>query len=469
MRLGLPTGPLVCDGEAGYGMAGRKIWLGVAFAAVSMLTFATGASGATPGLGGEQLFEDGQFQQFTRNGECDDGTGVTSPLSTSTVAYTYQNSGVATGPYAGLFTETGSFTLGPEQWLDPSNPGNGGAVRPMLAFNADFQITTYAGGQVTGTKVLAGLPGDLTTNYGYCAENPTDTPNDLRYDVFVADFSYQARIQSTGGDTCDAGSGFLVGSRETFRLTSNVLPGQTVDNMSESFVSTAAGPCSPPPPALVALTPPDAVSNVGTTHTVTATVDDAAGVPVQGAIVRFSVQGSVTTSGTCTTAASGQCSFTYQGPQLPGADVITGCADSNSNGTIDPGEPCATATKAWLLPTTTPGQVTGGGQTANNTNTDQIAFGFTAKSDAKGTKGECNLVDPSTHTKFKCLDVTTLVESGTHATFFGNGTVDGVATTYRIDVDDNGEPGRGSDIFKIQTASGYTVGGIITSGNIQVN
>lgn len=452
-------------------MAGRKILLAAAFAAVGMLTFATGASGATLGLGGEQLIENGQFQQFVRSGECDGGPSSTSPLSSSTVSYTYQNSGVATGPYAGMFTETGSFTLGPEQWLDPSNPNNGGAVRPLLAFNAEFQITTYAGGQVTGTKALAGLPQGQTTNYGNCAENPspTETPNDLRYDVFVADFSYQARVQSAGGDTCDSGSGFLVGSRETFRLTSNVLPGQTVDNMSESFVSTSAGPCAPPPPASVSMTPPDAVNNVGTSHTVTATVDNAAGGPVQGAIVRFNVQGSVTTSGSCTTAASGQCSFTYQGPDLPGADVITGCADSNSNGTTDPGEPCGTATKAWLLPTTTPGQVTGGGQLADGANSDQVAFGFTAKSDAKSTKGECNLVDPSMHTKVKCLDVTTLVESGSHATFFGNATVDGVATTYRIDIDDNGEPGHGRDILKMQTASGYTVGGVITSGNIQVH
>ena len=55
---------------------------------------------------------------------------------------------------------------------------------------------------------------------------------------------------------------------------------------------------------------------------------NAAGNPVQGSTVLFDVQGSVTTSGSCTTDANGQCSFTYQGPQLPGADVITGCADS---------------------------------------------------------------------------------------------------------------------------------------------
>jgi YVTN family beta-propeller protein len=222
-------------------------------------------------------------------------------------------------------------------------------------------------------------------------------------------------------------------------------------------------------PTTVALSPPDAVNTVGTSHTVTATVQNAAGNPVQGSTVLFDVQGSVTTSGSCTTDANGQCSFTYQGPQLPGADVITGCADSNGNGSVDAGEPCGTATKAWTLPTTTSGQTAGGGQVANAAQNDQVAFGFTAKSSSSGVKGECSVVDPSTNTKVKCLDATTLVQTATHATFFGNATVNGVATSYRIDVDDLAEPGDGRDTFKIQTASGYTVGGVLIRGNIQVH
>jgi hypothetical protein len=41
--------------------------------------------------------------------------------------------------------------------------------------------------------------------------------------------------------------------------------------------------------------------------------------------------------------------------------------------------------------------------------------------------------------------------SGTHAAIFGNASVNGTATTYRIDVDDLAEPRGGSDTFKIQT------------------
>jgi hypothetical protein len=54
------------------------------------------------------------------------------------------------------------------------------------------------------------------------------------------------------------------------------------------------------------------------------------------------------------------------------------------------------------------------------------------------------------------------------AALFGNATINGVATTYRIDVDDVGEPGAGNDIFAIQTASGYAAGGTLLRGNVQV-
>jgi hypothetical protein len=222
-------------------------------------------------------------------------------------------------------------------------------------------------------------------------------------------------------------------------------------------------------PATVSVSPPDAVNTVGTSHTVTATVRDLTGAPVSGAMVSVSVAGATNTTGSCTTGASGQCSFTHQGPDLPGADLITACADANANCSIDPGEPCGTATKAWLLPTSTPGQVTGGGQVNNAAGNDQIAFGFNAKSDSNGVKGECTVVDPSTGTKIKCTAVTSLVQTGTYATLFGQATVNGTPTDFRIDVDDNGEPGTGRDTFKIHTGSGDTAGGVLKGGNIQVH
>src|SRR5207249_6686062 len=118
--------------------------------------------------------------------------------------------------------------------------------------------------------------------------------------------------------------------------------------------------------------------------------------------------------GSCMTDVNGKCSFTYQGPRLPGADLINAYADTNANNTRDLGEPVATpATKAWVLPTSTSGQTTGGGQIFNALHTDKIAFGFNAKSTSTGVKGECTVMDPSSNTIIKCVDATVLVQTGT--------------------------------------------------------
>jgi hypothetical protein len=230
--------------------------------------------------------------------------------------------------------------------------------------------------------------------------------------------------------------------------------------------------CDPNHPAVVVLGPADAVDPVGTQHSVTASVTNAAGSPAAAVVVRFSVTGSVSTGGSCTTGSTGTCSFTYSGPSLPGADMISAYVDTDGDGTRDAGEPRAAdeATKAWVAPASTNGHVTGGGQAPNVSGTDKIAFGFNAKAASPTTpvSGNCSAVDPSVDVQLRCLSVTSIVVSGTHATIFGTADQNGVRTTYRIDVDDVAEPGKGRDTFRLQTAAGYTGGGVITSGNIQV-
>ena len=117
-----------------------------------------------------------------------------------------------------------------------------------------------------------------------------------------------------------------------------------------------------------------------------------------------------------------------------------------------------------------PGHVTGGGQTLGSTPLRQISFGLFAKS-GSGTsaKGVCDVIDHGTGTHVKCLDADTLIVAGTHATIIGPATVNGDPTRYRIDVDDLDEPGIGRDTFKIQTDSGYTAGGVLTAGNVQIH
>jgi hypothetical protein len=218
-------------------------------------------------------------------------------------------------------------------------------------------------------------------------------------------------------------------------------------------------------PVVLTLSPAAATNTVGTSHTVTAAVmQDTSG--LEGVPVFFSVTGAVTTSGQCTTDNLGQCTFTYTGPSLPGSDLISAYADTNDNGVRDPDEPTAIAAKAWIAPPSTTGSATGSGEITVGGR--RVSFDFSAKSDG-GVKGSCTVNDLGTKRKIRCTDATVLVVSGNQASIFGQATDNGVTTTYRIDVVDNAEPGVGSDTFSIQTASGFSASGTLTSGNIQVH
>jgi hypothetical protein len=232
--------------------------------------------------------------------------------------------------------------------------------------------------------------------------------------------------------------------------------------------SIDAFPFDPARGLLMALTPPTDTNTVGTQHCVTALVTGALDSPVPAVTVRFIVTGSIESSGTVATDAGGRAVYCYIGPTLPGADAIFAHADFDGDGAVDMPEPTATATKSWLLPAAGAGQATGGGQTAAVAAVGGIAFGFNAKSSEVGFTGNCNVVDRAASVHIKCIDVISLVRSGNSAMIFGNATVNGAHTTYSIAVQDVGEPGVGADSFTIVTASGYSAGGVLKGGNIQV-
>ena len=112
---------------------------------------------------------------------------------------------------------------------------------------------------------------------------------------------------------------------------------------------------------------------------------------------------------------------------------------------------------------TGPGQkATGGGRIAPD-----VSFGFVAMSN--GPKGACSVVDHTSGTHVKCLDVTSYSQSGNAATFSGDATVDGADTTYTIEVTDGGQPRSAADAFRIETGNGYTAGGPLLEGDVQVH
>jgi Bacterial Ig-like domain (group 1) len=104
---------------------------------------------------------------------------------------------------------------------------------------------------------------------------------------------------------------------------------------------------NPEAPALT-LAPPAAGNAVGTTHTVTANLLDSSGVPVSGAAILFTVTGPNPTTGTGTTNAAGNATFSYTANGV-GVDTITACYDANGNAFCDIDEVSATATKTWVF------------------------------------------------------------------------------------------------------------------------
>jgi hypothetical protein len=225
------------------------------------------------------------------------------------------------------------------------------------------------------------------------------------------------------------------------------------------------------PAAALTLTPAAAVNEVGTTHTVTAHVAtvEASPQPLAGVTVWFTVEGSVNTGGSCVTDSAGACSFSYVGPATPGSDLIDAYPDRNANGVQDSNELGSSATNSWIAAVVTPGQVTGGGQTQNFGGDDVLAFGFTAQSDGLVAKGSCSAEDRASGTSIKCGKISSLTVTGTHAVIRGTGTINGLAMHFRIEADDNCDSGAGCDTFTIQTDTGYSAGGVLQRGNIQVH
>jgi hypothetical protein len=122
------------------------------------------------------------------------------------------------------------------------------------------------------------------------------------------------------------------------------------------------------------------------------------------------------------------------------------------------------------IPTTTPGKATGGGQLGKvdaSTKDAATTFAFTAYSDPKlGIHARCNV--QNNDVKILCRDATAYQQVGNSAEVTGPAIVNNTETWYQINVQDNADPGAGADTFSILTGIGYSVGGVLTQGNIQV-
>jgi hypothetical protein len=298
--------------------------------------------------------------------------------------------------------------------------------------------------------------------------------------VFSTFLGGSGREDGFGIAVDDAGAAFVTGSTSSSDFTAGCTAPCTVLDASlggsgDAFVTKLVEPPVGPPAAL-ALAPLTATNRVETSHTVTATVEDAAGNLVPNVRVQFSVTGSVNSSGACTTETTGQCDFTYEGPTFPGADAISAFADTDNDGAHDPSEPSRAATKAWALPASTPGckiKIADNGK-ITALNGDSATFHGHAKLTASNVRGRQRYRDhgPAQPLRMESINLLAVICNAdrTKATLFGDATIDGSGVfKYRIRVKDMGEPGRGQDQYGILLSNGYFSGHrTLQKGNVQI-
>ena len=224
-----------------------------------------------------------------------------------------------------------------------------------------FDTTYNTNGDAFVTKLdMIGAPNTLTLSPA-ADSNPVGTSHTVT--ATVRDVAgnpvpeVTVRFSVTGANSASGSATTNASGEATFTYTGNNAGPDAIhafadtnnngmQNAGEPF-GDATKTWTPATPATLVLSPAADTNPVGTSHTVTATVKDAGGNPVANVTVRFTVTGSVNTSGQCMTNTAGQCGFTYNGPTAPGADAITAFADTDNDSTKDAGEPGGAATKGW--------------------------------------------------------------------------------------------------------------------------
>src|SRR5213594_2021337 len=143
------------------------------------------------------------------------------------------------------------------------------------------------------------------------------------------------------------------------------------------------------------------------------------------------------------------------------AEVILSSAHSDVQGCpgCPPKPPCADF-------------VTGGGWI--KVDNSKANFGFNAgyKPGSSSPEIHFNYIDHNSGMQMKATSISVykIGDTATTRHMEGNAEINGVSGfTYSIDVADNGEPGRNTDSLKISLSNGYSAGGTLGGGNIQLH
>jgi hypothetical protein len=116
--------------------------------------------------------------------------------------------------------------------------------------------------------------------------------------------------------------------------------------------------------------------------------------------------------------------------------------------------------------------VTGGGWIPVGSSKANFGFNAGFKPNLSTPEIHFNYIDHNSGMQMKATSISVYAKGDTATTrhMEGNAEIDGVAGfTYSIDVADNGEPGRNTDSLKISLSNGYSAGGTLAGGNIQLH
>jgi hypothetical protein len=200
-------------------MFGARTFIAVLFTFASLASPATAAPPPAP----PSLSPGPNFTFWeTFNGAIEHMDGLCQPGGAT---FAFRASGIATGPYPGTFTETGTFTFGP--------PSSGFLTTSVVAFESSFRVDAIFEGrpaEVRGTKRLAFV------GRGDCADVPIGDPFRSQR-IAIVQATYEARIRTSRGVSFDRGTADV----RLFEFFEPEDPTQGQWGFSELFIS-AIGP-----------------------------------------------------------------------------------------------------------------------------------------------------------------------------------------------------------------------------------
>jgi len=437
----------------------------------------------------------------TGNGNFTCSLGTLAAGASTSVTASYTVPSTTTGSQANSVTVSSSTS-------DP-NSNNTATDTNMVATRADLSVT-----KTDGTSTV--MNGD-SRQYAITVKNngPSQATNVMVTDTWPAGFNRTGTSAgcspSTGNGnfTCSLGNlaagasvtitaNYTVPATTTGSQTNKVTvssatsdpnPGNNTDSDTDTVTAPATSadlmitkadrPDPVPTNATLAYTLTIRNSGPNTAQSVTVTDNLPAGVTFQST----SANGwNCTRSGqtvTCTRASmnpgtSSTISIYVKAPSQPG--TITNTA-SVTSATFDPvpGNNSDSETTT-VIQQVTPAKWTGSGKIG--VAGGYATFGFTVKKKKNGVvQGQLDFDNLVTKLDVDSISITSLVVSGNTATFSGtvrerraNGPSMG-PYNFTVTVQDNGDPGKGRDTFRIQISDPYGTneGGTLTQGNIEQN